>query len=63
VNVTEVQDNNVEAVTADLDLAEQLLAQAGSSGRALVGPGGLLSELTQRVLERALDTEMTDHLG
>lgn len=42
---------------------EQLLAQADSSGRQLVGPGGLLTELTQRVLERALDTEMADHLG
>jgi putative transposase len=28
-----------------------------------VGPGGLLSELTQRVFERALDAQMTDHLG
>ena len=42
---------------------EQLLRQANSSGRQLVGPGGLLTELTQRVLERALDTEMADHLG
>ncbi|WP_236809269.1 IS256 family transposase [Amycolatopsis albispora] len=42
---------------------EQLLRQADSSGRQLVGPGGLLTELTQRVLERALDTEMSDHLG
>lgn len=40
-----------------------MLAQAGLSDRQLVGPGGLLTELTQRVLERALDTEMTDHLG
>jgi putative transposase len=61
-NVTEVHDNS-DKTTANADLAEQLLAQAGSSGRALVGPGGLLTELTQRVLERALDTEMTDHLG
>lgn len=64
VNVTEIQDNNnSESTAGDLDLAEQLLAQAGKTGRTLVGPGGLLSELTQRVLERALDTEMTDHLG
>lgn len=63
MNVTEVQDISPAAADADVDLAEQLLAQAGASGRALVGPGGLLTELTQRVLERALDTEMTDHLG
>lgn len=33
------------------------------SGRALVGPGGLLTELTQPVLKHAQDAEMTDHLG
>lgn len=47
----------------EADVVEQLLRQADSSGRQLVGPGGLLTELTQRVLERALDTEMADHLG
>jgi transposase-like protein len=29
----------------------------------LVGPNGLLSQLTKRVLETALEAEMTDHLG
>jgi transposase-like protein len=61
--VTEEQNNSADSSAGDVDLAEQLLSQAGASGRALVGPGGLLTELTQRVLERALDTEMTDHLG
>lgn len=61
--MTEEQNNSADSSAGDVDLAEQLLSQAGASGRALVGPGGLLTELTQRVLERALDTEMTDHLG
>lgn len=58
-------DGNHEAAGGDTeaDVVEQLLRQANSSGRQLVGPGGLLTELTQRVLERALDTEMADHLG
>lgn len=47
----------------EADVVEQLLSQADASGRQLVGPGGLLTELTRRVLERALDTEMSDHLG
>src|SRR3954451_23486104 len=44
-------------------LAEQLVAQAREKGIELVGPNGLLSQLTKRVLETALEAEMTDHLG
>ena len=29
----------------------------------IVGPGGLLSGLTKRLVERALEVELTDHLG
>ena len=47
----------------EADVVDQLLRQADASGRQLVGPGGVLTELTRRVLERALDTEMADHLG
>jgi putative transposase len=45
------------------ELARQLLAQAKEQGIELVGPGGLLNQLTGRVLETALEEEMTDHLG
>jgi putative transposase len=44
-------------------LAERLLAQAKVEGVELVGPGGLLNQLTKRVLETALEAEMSDHLG
>ena len=50
----------------DLDqeqLAQQLLAQAKEQGVELVGPDGLLNQLTKRVLETALEAEMSDHLG
>ena len=52
-------------VSQDLpgDLAEQLVAAARSQGIALTGPGGLLSGLTRQVLETALETELTEHLG
>ena len=43
--------------------AEQLLAQARTDGIKLVGPGGLLAGITQRVLQTALETEMVEHLG
>lgn len=44
-------------------LAEQLLAQAKEQGIELMGPNGLLNQLTKNVLETALDAEMTEHLG
>lgn len=44
-------------------LAEHLLAQAKEQGVSLVGPGGLLSQLTKSVLETALEAELTEHLG
>ena len=44
-------------------LAERLLAQAKEQGVELVGPDGLLNQLAKRVLETALEVEMTDHLG
>ena len=44
-------------------VAEQLVAQAREKGIELVGPNGLLSQLTKRVLETALEAEMTNHLG
>ena len=44
-------------------VAEQLVAQAREKGIELVGPNGLLAQLTKRVLETALDAEMSDHLG
>jgi putative transposase len=45
------------------DLAEELVAAARSQGIARTGPGGLLSGLTEQVLETALETELTEHLG
>ena len=44
-------------------LAEQLLAQAREPRVELVGPGGLLNQLTKKVMETALEAEMSDHLG
>ena len=47
----------------DRSLAEQLVDQARADGRNLVGPGGLLSDLTKQVLETGLEVEMDDHVG
>src|SRR6188508_1940988 len=56
----------LESVATEADqrqLAEQLLAQAKEQGVELVGPNGLLNQLTKNVLETALDAEMAEHLG
>ena len=45
------------------ELAVELLERAKTQGADLVGPGGLLAELTKRVLEAGLDAEMTEHVG
>jgi len=44
-------------------LAEELVAAARGRGVELTGPGGLLTGLTRRVLETALEVEMAEHLG
>ena len=53
-----------EALSAvDGSLIDDLVARARERGLDLTGPGGLLTALTQRVLESALEGELTDHLG
>ena len=47
----------------DEQLAARLVEQARSSGISLVGPDGLLLQLTKLVLEGAPGGELTDHLG
>src|ERR1700684_3187627 len=44
------------------DVVDELLAGARTEGE-IVGPGGLLAQLTKRLVERALEVELTDHLG
>ncbi|WP_395858457.1 transposase [Arthrobacter echini] len=64
---TEVSEAMIDPVTEEIinqkDPAERLLAQAKAQGVSLVGPGGLLSQLTKSVLETALEAELTEHLG
>ena len=42
---------------------DSLIKDAKSSGTPLEGVDGLLNQLTKAVLERALEAEMTEHLG
>ncbi|MFJ7201522.1 MULTISPECIES: transposase [unclassified Streptomyces] len=66
-NVTEAEP--VEAAEPqpakglDDQLMNELVGRAQAEGPHLTGEGGLLQQLTKRLLESALDGEITDHLG
>lgn len=55
------EDNDAER--PERSVAEQLVDRARAAGVDLVGPGGLLSNLTKQVLETGLEVEMEEHLG
>jgi putative transposase len=44
------------------EVIDQLLGGA-STEREIAGPGGVLAQLTKRLVERAMEVELTDHLG
>ena len=44
------------------DVVDELLAGA-TTEQEIAGPGGVLSQLTKRLIERALEVELTDHVG
>src|SRR5206468_11229996 len=61
-------ESGVPAPAGELDAVdEQLIARlagrAREEGLALAGEGGLLAQLTKRLVESALEGEITDHLG
>ena len=51
----------VKALLPD-GVIDELLAGARTE-EEIAGPGGLLSQLTKRLVERAMEVELTDHLG
>ena len=44
------------------EVIDELLAGARTE-EEIVGPGGLLAQLTKRLVERAMEVELTEHLG
>ena len=63
--VEHAEDSKPETGLDGLDeqLVEQLVSRARAGGLKLTGEGGVLQQLTKRLLESALDGEITDHLG
>jgi len=65
VTITEANttdSGDVRAAVPD-ELIDQVMSKVDAGGLQLLGDGGVLAELTKRILERALDEELTDHLG
>src|SRR3954462_12866389 len=65
-NVTEVEPgepSEASAKSVDDQLIDELVGRAQAEGLQLTGEGGLLQQLTKRLLESALEGEITDHLG
>jgi Transposase, Mutator family len=57
---------SIEAMTPHVDqqeLAEQLVEQARAEGVDLIGPGWVADRVDGRVLNTALDVEMSEYLG
>ena len=44
------------------ELIDELLAGA-STEEEIAGPGGILAQLTKRLVERAMEAELTEHVG
>jgi hypothetical protein len=64
-SVENAEDSKPETGLDGLDeqLLAQLVSRAWAGGLALTGEGGVLAQLTKRLLESALEGEITDHLG
>lgn len=61
--VAEVQPSGLAPDVLHDQLISQLVDRAKADGIKLTGQGGLLQQLTKRILESALEGEITDHLG
>lgn len=66
-NVSEAQSVEMPepqpSKAVDDQLIDELVGRAQAEGLQLTGEGGLLQQLTKRLLESALEGEITDHLG
>jgi putative transposase len=57
------QARDREVSVIDDAALDRLMAQVDEQGLELLGPDGVLTELTSRIMNRAMDAELTDHLG
>ena len=55
--------DDVRPVGLDESTLDALMARVQDEGLELLGPDGVLTGLTSQIMNRALDTELTDHVG
>src|SRR5680860_332792 len=67
-----VNDSTVEGLMVDNDVVrdmisdeelDRLMDRVDAEGLELLGPEGVLTELTSRIMNRAMDVELSDELG
>ena len=63
MTTTDSETNAVGEPVIDEATLDRLMAQVDREGLELLGPDGVLTELTSRIMNRALEVELTDHLG
>lgn len=58
-------ESETETVKPSIDEAtlDRLMAKVEAEGLELLGPDGVLTELTSRIMNRAMEAELTDDLG
>jgi len=63
--VTTTTNDDVAGVEPVIDEAtlDELMSRVDAEGLELLGPDGVLTEITSKIMNRALEVEMTDHLG
>lgn len=63
MTTTESEFTTVERPLIDETTLDRLMAQVADEGLVLLGPDGVLTDLTSRIMNRALEAELSDHLG
>lgn len=63
MTTTESENPLVAKPLIDDETLARLMAQVDAEGLELLGPDGVLTELTSRIMNLALEAELTDHLG
>jgi len=63
MTITEPKATSDPASAVTDEVIDAVMAGVDAGGLELLGPDGVLAELTKRVLERGLSEELTDHLG
>lgn len=63
ISTTEGEDHPASGPVFDEAFLDRIMDQVDAEGLELLGPDGVLTELTSRIMNRAMDVELSDHLG